>query len=62
MEENQASASIDREGHSDGNLPFWSRKSGNKMSVDFGRNPNEKLELTHQEPLESHAHGLPGPD
>ena len=61
-EENQASAYIDRDGHSDGDFPFWSQKSGNKMSADFGRNANEKLEWTHQEPLESHTHGLPGPD
>ena len=62
MESNRASAYIDIQEHSDQTFPFWSRKSGNKTSVDFGRNANEKLEWTHQEPLESHTHGLPGPD
>ena len=42
-EANQASAFVDMWGHSDWGLPFGSRKSGNKMSVDFGRNTDDKI-------------------
>ena len=47
LEAKQASTSIDRQGHGYQDFPFGSRKSGDGMSVDFGRNANEKLELTH---------------
>ena len=49
-EANQASASIDRRGHSDQGFSFRSQKSGNKMSVDFERNADEKLEWKYWEP------------
>ena len=42
-EANQASASIDIQGHSDWDFPFGSRKSGIKMSVDLRRNTDEKI-------------------
>ena len=42
-EANQVSASIDRREHSDWDFPFKSRKSGNKMSVDFERNADDKI-------------------
>ena len=47
-ESNQASTSIDRRVRGDWEFPFRSQKSGNKMSVDFGRNVDEKLQRTHQ--------------
>ena len=41
-ESNQESASIYRRGHSDWYFPFGSWKSGNKISVNFGQNVDEK--------------------
>ena len=43
VEDNQARSSIDRRGNGNRDLPFGSWKSGNKMSVDFGRNMNDKI-------------------
>ena len=40
---NQAISYIDIHGHVDQDFPFRSRKSGNKTSVDFGWNVNEKI-------------------
>ena len=40
---NQASFHIDIRGHVDQYFPFRSRKSGNKIIVDFGRNANEEI-------------------
>ena len=45
VEANQSSYSIDIRGHGDCDLPFGSRKSGNKMSVDFGWNTDEKIRM-----------------
>ena len=42
-EANQASVVIYRWGHNDRDFPFGSRKSGNKMSVDFERNADDKI-------------------
>ena len=42
-EANQSSASIDRWVHGDWYLYLGSQKSGNKMSVDFGRNTDDKI-------------------
>ena len=42
-EANQPSDSIDRWGHSDWDFHFGSEKSGNKMSVDFRRNVDDKI-------------------
>ena len=42
-EANQTSASIDIWGHGDWDFPFGSWKIGNKMSVDFGWNADEKI-------------------
>ena len=39
----QARAPIDIQGHSDGDFPFGSWKIGNKMSVDFGWNADDKI-------------------
>ena len=44
-ETKQLSTSIDREGHGDWDFPFGSWKSGNKMSVDFGKNTNDKIKM-----------------
>ena len=49
-EANQVSNSVDRRGHSDRYFPFGSRKSGNEMSVYFGRNANDKIGMN---PLKS---------
>ena len=58
---NQVSTSIDRRIHGDWDFSFGSWKISNKMSVYFGRNADDKLEWTHQEPLEPHNHRLTGP-
>ena len=50
-EANQLSASIDRKGHGDQEFPFWSRKSGNILSVDFGRNADDKIRMTPLRPI-----------
>ena len=42
-EDNQASASIDRRGNGVQEFHFGSWKSGNKTSVDFGRNADERI-------------------
>ena len=42
-ETNQASAFIYRRGHGYQEFPFKSQKSGNKMTVDFGRNTDDKI-------------------
>ena len=42
-EANQSSASIYIPVKGDQEFPFESQKSGNKMSVDFGRNTDEKI-------------------
>ena len=62
VEANQAITSIDICRHGDQGSPFGSQKNSNEISVDFGRNADEKLELLHREPLEAHTHILPGPD
>ena len=40
---NEASTFIDRRGHGDWDFPFESWKSGNKMSVFFGRDMDDKI-------------------
>ena len=40
---NQVSASVDIQVHGDWEFPFGSRKSGNKMSVDFRQNADDKI-------------------
>ena len=40
---NKASASIARRGHSDRDFYFGERKSGDKMSIEFGRNTNNGM-------------------
>ena len=40
---NQESTPIDIRGHGDREFPFGIQKSGNKMSVDFGRNADDKI-------------------
>ena len=44
-EDNQASNIIDRRVHGNQDLPFGSQKSGNKMSVYFGLNIDDKIEM-----------------
>ena len=43
VENKQAITYIYIQGHGDLDFPFGSRKSGNKISVDFGRNVDEKI-------------------
>ena len=43
LEDKQVSKYVDRRGHSDRDLPFGSRKSGKRMSVDFGQNVDVKI-------------------
>ena len=43
MHTNQSSTSIDRQGHSDRDTSLEIRKSGKKMSVDFGWNADDKI-------------------
>ena len=40
---NQAISSIDRQGNSEWDMSFGSRKSCNKMSIDFGRNMHDDI-------------------
>ena len=40
---NQASTSIDRQGHGDRYFPFRSRKNVSEIIIDFGQNVDEKL-------------------
>ena len=61
VEAKQDSNFIDRLGHGDGVFSFGSWNSGNKTSVDFGQNADEKLELTHKYSSEYNVHILPGP-
>ena len=42
VESNQVSAYIERRGHGDRKFPSGSRKSGNEMTVEFGRNADDK--------------------
>ena len=44
-EANQSRNYIDRRGNSDRNSPFGSCKSGDEMSVDFGRNVDDKISM-----------------
>ena len=43
LESNQSSTSIDKQGQGDQDFPSSSPKSGNTMSVDFGRNSYKKI-------------------
>ena len=58
---NQVSHPIDRRGQSDQDFPFGSHKSGNGMSVDFGRNTNEKIGINPLRTPEAQGHRLPVP-
>ena len=53
---NQEIDSIDRRVHGDWDPPFGSRKSGNKMSVDFGRNTDDEIGINPSRTI-----GIPGP-
>ena len=55
-EDNQASNYLDRKGHGGWDLPCRSRKSGNKTSIDFGRNTDEKIGM-----IPSITIGIPHP-
>ena len=44
-EDNKASTSVDRWERSDRDSPFGSRKSGIKISVDFGQNVDDKIAM-----------------
>ena len=45
MEDKQASASVDKQGRGDWDFLFGSQKTSNEMSVDFGRNVDEKFAM-----------------
>ena len=45
VEDNKASTSVDRWERSDRDSPFGSRKSGIKISVDFGQNVDDKIAM-----------------
>ena len=53
---NQAIASIDRLGHGDQELTLGSSNIGNKMSVDFGRNADDKIRVNPSRTI-----GIPRP-
>ena len=53
VEANQASTSIDRRRNGDWDFLFGSRKSGNEMSVDFGRNVDEKITMNPSKTIRS---------
>ena len=55
-EANQAITSIGRRGHGYQEFLFGSWKSGNKISVDFGRNVDDKIAMNP-----SRAIGIPHP-
>ena len=52
-QDNQESASIDRQGHGDQEFPFHIFKSGNKMSVDFRRTADDKIGMNPSRTIRS---------
>ena len=52
---------IDIHLHSDQDFPFEIMKSGNKMSVDFGRNTDETIGMNSSRTIGSHTQRLTVP-